>query len=337
MSVDVRRREVELEPVTGTEQPDPIARPFDIDIDEVHRRRADEAADESVDRVLVDVRRRTGLLEDTVVEDDHPIAHRHRLLLIVRDVDGGDPEFVLNALDLRAHLRPEARVEVGKRLVEEEEIRLANDRPPERDALFLPARKLVGFVLEQVSDPHHFGCLDDAAFAFALIEIGTHPKSELHVLEDGFVGVERVVLEYHRDIPVFRVDVRDVLVADRDRSSGGLLEAGQHSERRRLSATGRTDDGNELAVFDIEIQIVDGDDRAAVVCLAERVDANTCHTGTVWRPSTKPFLNNLNLWCTISSTLERTMSVRYSHSVKETYIGDELSGQHTTIVREYWQ
>ena len=54
---------------------------------EVHRRRADERRDENVDRVVVELGRRADLLEHAVAHHGDPVAHRHRLDLVVRDVD----------------------------------------------------------------------------------------------------------------------------------------------------------------------------------------------------------------------------------------------------------
>ncbi len=45
-------------------------------------------------------------------------------------------------LDLGAHLHAQLGVEVGQRLVEQEDLRIAHDRPAHRDALTLTARQL---------------------------------------------------------------------------------------------------------------------------------------------------------------------------------------------------
>jgi len=65
--------------------------------------------------------------------------------------------------------------------------------------------------------------------------------------------VERVVLEHHGDVPVFRRHVIHQLVADVDFPRGGFLKSGDHAQRRALAAAGRADQDNELAVGDVEI------------------------------------------------------------------------------------
>jgi zinc and cadmium transporter len=55
----------------------------------VHRRRADEAGDEAVGRAVVELQRRADLLDAAVVHHDDAVGHGHGLDLVVRDVDRG--------------------------------------------------------------------------------------------------------------------------------------------------------------------------------------------------------------------------------------------------------
>ena len=65
--------------------------------------------------------------------------------------------------------------------------------------------------------------------------------------------IERVVLEHHRHVAVFRRHVVDHLAVDPDLAAGDVLEAGDHPQRRRFAAAGRADQNHELLVRDIEI------------------------------------------------------------------------------------
>ena len=64
-------------------------------LEHVHRRRADEAPDEQVDRPVVEILRVGHLLELALAHDRDTVAHSHRLDLVVGDVHGRDPEVVL--------------------------------------------------------------------------------------------------------------------------------------------------------------------------------------------------------------------------------------------------
>jgi hypothetical protein len=72
---------------------------------------ADEARHEGRLRMVVDVARRAGLLDQAVVHHHHQIGERHRLLLAVGDVDEADAELGLQALQLVAHAHAQERIE----------------------------------------------------------------------------------------------------------------------------------------------------------------------------------------------------------------------------------
>src|SRR5690606_19234341 len=61
-----------------------------------------------------------------------------------------------------------------------------------------------------------------------------------------------------------RREVVDDLAADGEGARGDLLQAGDHPQRGRLAASGRTDEHHELAVLDLEVEVVHGFDAAAV-------------------------------------------------------------------------
>ena len=73
-------------------------------LDEVHRRRADEAGDEEVGGRVVERLRLVDLLQMAATQHANPVAERHGLALIMGDVDRRDAEVALDPRDLRAHL-----------------------------------------------------------------------------------------------------------------------------------------------------------------------------------------------------------------------------------------
>ena len=112
---------------------------LDACLQHVHRRTSDEAAHEHVQRPVVEILGRGDLLQLALAHDRDAVAHRHRLDLVMRDVERRDSETRLDLLDVGAHLDAQLRVEVGQRLVHQECLRLANDRTAHRDALPLAA------------------------------------------------------------------------------------------------------------------------------------------------------------------------------------------------------
>ena len=82
-------------------------------------------------------------------------------------------------------------------------------------------------------------------------------QAEAEVRAHGQVRVERVGLEDHRDVALARVEVGDVALADEDAAVGDLLDPRDQLQQRRLAAAGRADEHHELAVADLERDVVD--------------------------------------------------------------------------------
>jgi hypothetical protein len=62
----------------------------------------------------------------------------------VRDHHRGQSELLLQLADLDANLVPQLGVEIGERLVEQQDVGLDDERPGERDALLLAAESSRG-------------------------------------------------------------------------------------------------------------------------------------------------------------------------------------------------
>ena len=175
----------------------------------------------------------------------------------MRDVDGGRAQAPLQPEDLGARLDAQRRVEVGERLVHEEPLRLPHDRPPERDPLTLTAGKLPRLPFEEVAQLQHVGRLPDAPVDLGLRHTEV-AQAEGEVLVDGHVRVQRIGLEDHRHVTRTGCDVVDDAIADEDPAARDVLQPGEHSQGGRLSATGRADEDEELAVGDLDVQVGDG-------------------------------------------------------------------------------
>ncbi len=103
-------------------------------------------------------------------------------------------------------------------------------------------------------------------------------QGEAHVLGDGLVRIERIILEHHRDVPVFGGEVVDDPLADPDVAGGDRFQPGDHPQQGRLSAAGRTDEDDELPIRDIGGDTVDDFD--GPVGLAHVDDVHRCHSTT---------------------------------------------------------
>ena len=70
------------------------------------------------------------------------------------------------------------------------------------------------------------------------------------------MGIERVVLEHHSDVPVFRGYIVHQLPINVQFSAGDLLQPRHHSQSGRLAATRGADQHDELLVRHIQVKFL---------------------------------------------------------------------------------
>ena len=230
---------------------------LDHGLDEVHRRRADEGRDEDVAGFAVERLRLVDLDDGPVAHHGDALPERHRLCLIVRDVDRRDAEAGVQLRKRRAHADPELRVEVRQRFVHQERARLTRDRTTHRDTLALTTRQLRRLAVEQLFEPEQLRDLSEP-----LARLGLRRPADLEavaeVLTHGHVWVQRVALEDHCDVAMSRREVGDVRFVDAKRPRRHILQTRHHPQERRLPAAGGPDEHDELPVRDREADVVHG-------------------------------------------------------------------------------
>ncbi len=235
---------------------------------QVHLRAADEAGDEQRGRARVDLRGRADLFDPARVEHGHARRQGHRLELIVRDVDDRHGQAGEQRLQLGARVLPQQGVEVRQRLVEQEERRLAHERPGEGDPLPLTARQGDRPPVEQGRDAQPVRDPADT-LPRPVLRDAAQPERDGDVLVRRHVRVERVALEDHGDVAGPRIEIRDPLAADEDVARVGVLQSGDQPEQRRLAASGGPEHGQRLAVVHRARDAAHGVGVAAGVSLVE--------------------------------------------------------------------
>ena len=165
-------------------------------------------------------------------------------------------------------------VERAERLVHQQHARLVCERTRERDALLLAAGELGRIALGErmhAGEREHLGHARVDALVTGLPLL----QSERDVLAHRHVGKERVILEHHADVARARRQVVDRLAADTHSARRRLNETGDHAQRRRLAATRRAEQDDELALCDVEIDVLDDVD--VVVALAQPFERDARH------------------------------------------------------------
>jgi NAD(P)-dependent dehydrogenase (short-subunit alcohol dehydrogenase family) len=197
---------------------------------------------------VVDFERRADLLDPAAVEDDEAIGQRHRFQLVVGDVERGGAEAALQALDLAAHGDAQLGVEVGQRLVEQEDGRLADDGAAHGDALALAAGERLRLAVEilPISSMRAASVTRASISAFGVLRF-FRPYSRFWRRRSYADRARSSGTPWrYRDRPV--LDVVDDAVADLHLPFRDAFKAGDHAQQRGLAAAGGADQDDELAV-----------------------------------------------------------------------------------------
>ena len=214
---------------------------------------ADEAGHEVPHRFLVEVLRAGDLLQAAVVEHRHPVREHHRLLLVVGDVDAGDPERPLDPANLVLHFLAEPPIEGAERLVHEHEVRLEDEGAGDGYPLLLTPGELGGLaVLVPLEANQGEGARHPLPADLRVHS--AHFEREGQVLPHRQVREEGVVLEHHPDAAFTRRQIADRAAADPDGAGGWRFEPGQHHQASGLAGPRGSEQGEELALPDLEVE-----------------------------------------------------------------------------------
>ena len=122
----------------------------------------------------------------------------------MRDVDEGDADLVLDALELQLHLLAELEVERAERLVEQEHARTVDEGAGERDPLLLAAGELARLPPLEAGEGHELERIRRHACSRSApcTPRRLRPKATLSWIDQ--VREERVALEDGVDVALVR-------------------------------------------------------------------------------------------------------------------------------------
>ena len=229
-------------------------------LDDVDRRTADKFGDKAVCRPVIDVTRRSDLLQRAFVQHRDTRGQRHRLPLIMRDEDDRCPELAVYPFELGPHFQAKARIKVRQRFVQQKNVRVHREHPRQRNALLLSAGQLRGIAVPKLV---YAECLHDMIHpGFTILSRHpAQPQPEIGIAFNGQVGPQRVVLE---DKPHFAPlgrhedagrDGIDDFAADADLSGGEVFQPRDHPQGRRLPAARRTEETHEFTRCDLKAKV----------------------------------------------------------------------------------
>ena len=205
---------------------------------------------------VVDLVRRASLHHDAVAHHDDPVGERERLGLVMRDVDAGQSEACVDALDLGTHLDTQLGVEIRERLVEQKQPRVQHQRAGDRDALLLPAGELRWIAILEFRQAARAA----ASRARVRLIFGRRPALQLEpecdIAEHRHVREQRIVLEHHAETALLGRHVVHALAVDPQLAFARRNQAGHDVERGGFPAAARAEQGDELTALHFEGEVV---------------------------------------------------------------------------------
>src|SRR6266576_2334330 len=84
---------------------------------------------------------------------------------------------------------------------------------------------------------------------------------------------QRIILEHEANVALVGGEPGDILAAEKNAPRRWLLESGNHSQRRGLAASRRSEQSEKLARLDLEVEIPDRRYVAAPFVMKGRRDA----------------------------------------------------------------
>ena len=255
-----------------------------IVIDRQERRFADEPGDEAVCRAVEDLVGWTQLLDAPGPHHSDAVADGQCVGPVVGDQQGRRGRQAQDVRDLGAQPTAQIGVEAGERLVEQHEARPWGEGTGERDPLALAAGQLVGVAVAVVG---HADDVQPLRTAPGPIGARDAAQPERDVAGHRQVGEQGMLLKDETCVAELRVDPADAVVddgvADADRAGVDVGQSGDESQQRRLPASARPDDGNQLGVADGEVEVIDSENGPECLAHGAQLEDVVGHRRSRWR------------------------------------------------------
>src|SRR3990172_8221660 len=177
--------------------------------------------------------------------------------------------FLAELLENLEHLVDDQRRQPERGLVEEEELRPGEQRPGDCELLLLAAGELRARPVEEA--PQHGEALAHLLdVGLRLLSVLARRRSDAQVLADREPAEDAPVLRHERDAETedrIGREADDRPACECDVARGGPEDAGDRPERRRLAGAVVAHEADQLALLDLERELLDG--RAAALGYGE--------------------------------------------------------------------
>ena len=212
---------------------------------------ADKSGHEGRGRALIQILLPPHLLHPPGLHHHQPIGHRHGLLLVMGDHDGGEVAVALQQPDFAPDLLTQLGIQIGQRLIEQQQPRMDGQGPGDGHTLLLPAGELARQAPSQRLQLHQPQHLRHPRLTFGAGET-PHLQPEGDVARHAEMREQRIVLKHHAHIAQIRRQMADALTFQRDLARRCVHKPRDHAQCRGFAAAGRTEQHDHLALFNLQ-------------------------------------------------------------------------------------
>ena len=216
----------------------------------------DKIGNERIDRLIVDIGRRTDLLNLSFAHDHNGIAQRQSLLLIVRNINKGDAQTAVHFLQFHLHILTHFQIECCQRFVEQQHFRLVYNGTGDGHTLLLSTRQRVYVTVFIVGHAHHLQC-----HLYLLLHLCLRHflqfQSESNVIIYIQVREQRIFLKHRIHRTTMRRSLGNFCPIDIQLPFRGSLESRNESQQRCLSTSRRTENRHEFPLTDRQVNMVE--------------------------------------------------------------------------------
>ena len=174
--------------------------------------------------------------------------------LVMGNIEHGGAQPLMQQQDLAAGGAAQLGVQVGQRLVKQEDLGVAHDGASHGHALTLTAGQLGGLFVQLAGEAQDLRCGQHLLMDHIGVLLA-QGQGKGHVFIDGHVAVQGVVLEHHGHIAVLGGGLGDVPAIQEQLAARDILQAGHHAQGGGLAAAGRADQDDQLAVLDVHVEV----------------------------------------------------------------------------------
>ena len=221
--------------------------------------------------------RRRGFDDTAGVHDGDTVGVAGNNTQVVGDEDDAHLVLVAQLVDEVEDLHLRRHVQGRRRLVRDEDARLAHEGHGDHDALTHAARELVRVVIDDDLGTRHADALEDldgACERFSLRELLVHAQRLAHLKTDLHSRVQggQRILEDHADLGAAQLalllegQLGEVLAVEDDRAGGDLAALGEQAHegqgRHGLAGAGLAHDAQGLARVHVQVDTREGANNA---------------------------------------------------------------------------